>query len=110
MRSHPRASDAMLRALSLVRLVRDRNNRAALFYDAVGATERVGAHAVQHHIDIFDYVLEFRGCVIDCLIDTELLERRLMRRRSGRDHFRAARFGNWNGKTPDAARAAVNQD
>src|SRR5204862_5801101 len=80
MRTQSSAADAALDAFSLVRIIRDRNDDAAFFDHAVGATERVGADTIENNIDIPDHVFKFRRRVIDRLIDFKLLEQILVRR------------------------------
>src|SRR5438552_13125282 len=110
MSAHSGSVDPVLGTVRLVRFVRDRNNDAAFFHDAVGASERVRADTVKDNIDILHDVLKLCRFVIDRLIDSELLERILMFGGCGRNHFGAARFRDWNCETTDSARTAMDQN
>ena len=59
--------------------------------------------------DVFRHIFEFCFCVIDRHISAELLEQVLVRCRSSRDHARAPRFRDLDGKTSDTAGPAMNE-
>ena len=92
----------MLVEFRLIGLGNQSGNESAFLYDAIGTQKRVFANRVEHNIDIFGHVFEFRLCVIDRHVRTELLEQILISRRCRRNHFCAARLGNLNSKTSHA--------
>ena len=89
--------------LGFIGVAGDGDDEAAFFHHAVGARHRIGACPFQDDVDILDHIFEFRFRVIDRLIDAELFEQILVRRRGGGDDSGAARFRDLNSKMSHAA-------
>ena len=96
--------------LRLIRLGHEGRDEAAFFNHAIRTRQRVFAHRIEHHIDIFRDLFEFLRGVIDRHICPQLFEQALIRSRGRRNHFCASRFCNLNRHAAHAAGAAVNEN
>ena len=88
----------------------DGNVNPALLDHLVGTIRRFAGNGVEDNVHIMDYVLKFRGVVVDYFIGSERAQKIVVSLRGGANHPCAFQLCELHGEAPNAASRAMNED